>query len=72
MDVSNDRQPAIESDLSLDGEKKNPPVAPQQEDADVRTEKIKQIRDALANGTYEIPSSEIAEKIIDEMRGPKE
>jgi negative regulator of flagellin synthesis FlgM len=38
-------------------------------DADVRMEKVAQVQQALAQGTYSVPSSEVAGKMIDQMLG---
>jgi len=38
-------------------------------DSDVRMDKVSQIRKALAEGSYQVPSSEVADKIIDQMLG---
>ena len=41
-------------------------VAP---DSDVRMEKVAAIQQAVANGTYSVPASEVAGKMIDQMLG---
>lgn len=38
-------------------------------DSDVRMEKVAAIQQALADGTYNIPASEVAGKMIDHMIG---
>lgn len=38
-------------------------------DADVRAEKVAAIQQALASGTYNVPASEVAGKMIDHMLG---
>ena len=38
-------------------------------DSDVRMEKVAQVQQALAAGTYDIPGSAVAGKIIDHMLG---
>jgi flagellar biosynthesis anti-sigma factor FlgM len=38
-------------------------------DADVRMEKVTQVQQALASGTYNVPASEVAGKMIDQMLG---
>jgi negative regulator of flagellin synthesis FlgM len=38
-------------------------------DSDVRMEKVAEIQQALASGTYSIPASQIAGKMIDQMLG---
>jgi flagellar biosynthesis anti-sigma factor FlgM len=38
-------------------------------DSDVRMDKVVQVQQALAAGTYNIPSSEVASKMIDQMLG---
>lgn len=38
-------------------------------DSDVRMDKVTQIQKALAEGTYQVPSSDVADKIIDQMLG---
>ena len=38
-------------------------------DADVRTEKVAAIQQALAAGTYSVPATEVAGKMIDHMLG---
>lgn len=37
------------------------------EDSDVRMEKVAAIQQALLNGTYQVPASEVANKMIDHM-----
>ena len=41
-------------------------VAP---DADVRMDKVAQVQQALTAGTYNVPSSEVAGKMMDQMLG---
>jgi negative regulator of flagellin synthesis FlgM len=38
-------------------------------DSDVRMDKVVQVQQALAAGTYNVPSSEVASKMIDQMLG---
>jgi negative regulator of flagellin synthesis FlgM len=38
-------------------------------DSDVRMEKVAAIQQALASGTYNVPASEVAGKMIDQMLG---
>lgn len=38
-------------------------------DPDVRMDKVNQVQQALAAGTYNIPSSAVADRIIDQMLG---
>jgi negative regulator of flagellin synthesis FlgM len=38
-------------------------------DADVRWEKVAAIQQALADGTYDVPASEVATKMVDSMLG---
>ena len=38
-------------------------------DSDVRWEKVTAIRQALADGTYNVPASQVASKIVDSMLG---
>ena len=38
-------------------------------DADVRMDKVTQVQQALAAGTYQVPSSAVAEKMITQMLG---
>jgi negative regulator of flagellin synthesis FlgM len=38
-------------------------------DSDVRMEKVNAIQQALAAGTYNVPASEVANKMIDQMLG---
>jgi flagellar biosynthesis anti-sigma factor FlgM len=38
--------------------------------AGARTEKIENIKKALADGTYHVSAAEVARKIIDQMREP--
>ncbi|HEX4037137.1 MAG TPA: flagellar biosynthesis anti-sigma factor FlgM [Acidobacteriaceae bacterium] len=38
-------------------------------DADVRMEKVAEVHQALGQGTYSVPSSEVAGKMIDQMLG---
>jgi negative regulator of flagellin synthesis FlgM len=38
-------------------------------DSDVRMEKVTAIQQALASGTYNVPASEVAGKMIDQMLG---
>ncbi len=38
-------------------------------DSDVRMEKVNQIQQALAAGTYSVPSSAVADKMISQMLG---
>ena len=38
-------------------------------DSDVRMDKVAAIQQALASGTYNIPASEVAGKMIDQMMG---
>jgi negative regulator of flagellin synthesis FlgM len=38
-------------------------------DSDVRMEKVVAIQQALASGTYNVPASEVAGKMIDQMLG---
>jgi flagellar biosynthesis anti-sigma factor FlgM len=38
-------------------------------DSDVRMDKVLQVQQALAAGTYNVPSSEVASKMIDQMLG---
>lgn len=38
-------------------------------DSDVRMEKVAEIQQALASGTYNIPASQVAGKMIDQMLG---
>jgi len=39
------------------------------QDSDVRTDKVAAIQQALASGTYNVPASEVAGKMIDHMLG---
>jgi len=39
------------------------------EDSDVRMDKVAQIQQAIASGSYNVPSSEVAGKIIEQMTG---
>lgn len=38
-------------------------------DSDVRMEKVNQIQQALAAGTYSVPSAEVADRMITQMLG---
>ena len=38
-------------------------------DADVRWEKVAAVQQALADGTYDVPASEVATKMVDSMLG---
>jgi flagellar biosynthesis anti-sigma factor FlgM len=38
-------------------------------DSDVRMDKVTQVQKALVEGSYQVPSSEVAGKIIDQMLG---
>lgn len=38
-------------------------------DSDVRMDKVDQVQQALAAGTYNVPSTEVASKMIDQMLG---
>lgn len=38
-------------------------------DSDVRMEKVAQVQKALADGTYSVPSSDVANRMIDAMLG---
>lgn len=38
-------------------------------DSDVRMQKVAQVQKALADGTYSVPSSEVANKMMDAMLG---
>ncbi len=38
-------------------------------DSDVRMEKVNAIQQALASGTYNVPASEVAGKMIDDLLG---
>jgi len=38
-------------------------------DSDVRMDKVTQIQKALVDGSYQVPSSDVADKIIDQMLG---
>jgi flagellar biosynthesis anti-sigma factor FlgM len=38
-------------------------------DSDVRMDKVVQVQQALAAGTYNVPASEVAGKMIDQMLG---
>ena len=38
-------------------------------DSDVRMEKVAQVQKALAEGTYNVPSSDVANRMIDTMLG---
>ncbi len=38
-------------------------------DSDVRMDKVSAIQQALASGTYNVPASEVAGKMIDQMLG---
>lgn len=44
-------------------------IAQSSMDADVRWEKVTAIRQALADGTYNVPASAVASKIVDSMIG---
>lgn len=39
------------------------------EDSDVRMDKVAEIQQAIASGSYNVPSSEVAGKIIEQMTG---
>ncbi len=38
-------------------------------DSDVRMDKVDQVKQALAAGTYNVPSTEVASKMIEQMLG---
>lgn len=38
-------------------------------DSDVRMDKVAEVQKALADGSYQVPSSEVADKIINQMLG---
>lgn len=40
-------------------------------DADVRWEKVAAVQQALADGTYDVPASEVATKMVDSMLGDR-
>jgi negative regulator of flagellin synthesis FlgM len=40
-------------------------------DSDMRSDKVAKIQAALASGTYNIPASEVASKMVDAMLGNK-
>jgi hypothetical protein len=47
------------------------PVALSATDSDVRMDKVASIQAALASGTYNVPASAVASKMVDSMMGVK-
>jgi negative regulator of flagellin synthesis FlgM len=41
-------------------------------DSDVRLDKVANVQAALASGTYNVPTSEVASKMVDAMLGTKQ
>src|SRR5579875_3451143 len=44
-------------------------IAAQSADSDVRTDKVAEVQQALATGSYSIPASRVADSMIDRMLG---
>jgi negative regulator of flagellin synthesis FlgM len=47
-------------------------VASTSADSDVRPEKVASVQAALASGTYNVPASAVASKMVDAMLGPSQ
>ncbi len=45
-------------------------VAQTSAEPDVRTDKVAGVQAALAEGTYQVPASAVASKVVDSMMGP--
>lgn len=44
-------------------------VAKALEQSDVRMDKVNALREAIASGSYQVPSDQVADKLIEKMKG---
>ena len=66
-DSQQEAQPADQAQLSAAGTQ----AAQSPADSDVRLDKVAAIQNALAAGTYEVPASAVAEKVVSALLAPE-